>query len=152
MRQALKNKLCMLMAAGYPVFVCGRAACCGRPRPLPGYWPARSAASPTRRRSARARLERQFEDKQASRARLALHPDFTAHHFNEARRDRESQSRTAVFARCGGVDLCEGVEQEFASLFGNSDPGVGYREAYDGVRVNASGRFRNLALTMRGIH
>jgi len=57
---------------------------------------------------------------------LSLNP--AAHHFDQARADRQTQAGAAELARGGCVGLAEGLEDQLALVSGNSNAGIAHGE------------------------
>jgi len=70
-------------------------------------------------------------------------PGFPSHELDQAAHDGESKTRSAVFARVGGIDLREGLEQGADAIRGNSYAGVAHLTANEGTLLI---RFEQLEL------
>ena len=60
------------------------------------------------------------------RTRFLLRSEDDVHALDEQAADSETKTRASIFARCGGIGLCEIVEDRFQFLRRNSDTGVGH--------------------------
>src|SRR4030088_429612 len=65
-------------------------------------------------------LKTYVEVKRRSFAELTVHADAAAHEFNQARGNRETQTRAAEFSSGRSISLGEGIEDPF--LVGGVDP------------------------------
>src|SRR3954467_1837284 len=63
----------------------------------------------------------------------AVHGEGTAHHLDEAARNREAETRAAVVARGADVSLTEGLEDSVARVRRDADAGI------DDGKANARG-------------
>ena len=71
--------------------------------------------------------------KGAASARLAFHPDFPAHHFDQLLGNGQPQSGAAEFSRDRSVCLDERGKQFVHVLRGDPDAGVGYGKRQSGL-------------------
>ena len=71
--------------------------------------------------------------KTASAPRLALHPDLSAHHFNETGGDGQAQAGSPVFTGRRSVGLDERLKDDPLLLPRDADPGIRDRKAENRV-------------------
>ena len=69
-------------------------------------------------------LHRNCEGKHRAAARLALDPNLATHEGTEPLADGETKAGAAIFARGGGVDLREQLEQQLPFFLRDADAGV----------------------------
>ncbi len=74
-------------------------------------------------------LQRHLDPAGGALARLAVHPDATAHQRDQPARDGQAQAGTAVLAAGGGVGLLERLEDARELLGRHADAGVLHLEA-----------------------
>ena len=82
----------------------------------------------TRSRDRGPLTEARGEAERAALARFALDGDLASHQLGELLGDRQSESRTAVFAGGRGVGLLEGLEQTLDLRLAHADAGIAHGE------------------------
>ena len=75
-------------------------------------------------------------------AGFTFHPDFSAHHRNQPRRDGEAKSCSTELTSGRGVGLSKGIENRRLLVFRNSDTRVGDVEMEDAGPVLDQFNFR----------